>query len=321
MATTISSAALVPVTQVLSNTERLALAGFLAGYSGLTRQAYELDLRQYTAWCQPHQLRLFQARRAEIECFARDLEASGRARATITRRLCTRRRVLPVRGRGRPARSFSGCACAPSAAGLRITRHRPGSQRARRARRARAHLPAGPERAAGIRSRWRRYRRPGHRARAPDAGAHPQGRQGRHGTAGAAHRPGNRSGRWRAHSRPHIPGCEPPFSAARGAWETAGRSAQIRSFREPDPLRHPMTRHRQECPRSGWKRRPGPRQRLRCRVQLWGASAAFTRPATITGYRLRSGRYTRRPRMVRSHDAPQRMTVPSGDGVSVTSAR
>jgi len=32
---------------------------------------------------------LFQARRADIECFARDLEARGRARATIARRLCT----------------------------------------------------------------------------------------------------------------------------------------------------------------------------------------------------------------------------------------
>jgi site-specific recombinase XerD len=74
---------------VFSNTERLALAGFLAGYSGLTRQAYELDLRQYAGWCQRHQLRLFAARRADIECFARDLEARGRARATITRRLCT----------------------------------------------------------------------------------------------------------------------------------------------------------------------------------------------------------------------------------------
>jgi site-specific recombinase XerD len=34
-------------------------------------------------------LPLFQARRADIECFARDMEACGRARATITRRLCT----------------------------------------------------------------------------------------------------------------------------------------------------------------------------------------------------------------------------------------
>jgi integrase/recombinase XerD len=89
MATTLTSAVLVPVTPVFSNTERLALAGFLAGYSGLPRHAYELDLRQYAARCQQHQLRLFAARRADIECFARDLEARGRARATITRRLCT----------------------------------------------------------------------------------------------------------------------------------------------------------------------------------------------------------------------------------------
>jgi hypothetical protein len=89
MAATIPSVALVPVIPVFTNTERLALAGFLAGYSGLTRQAYELDLRQYAAWCQQHQLRLFAARRVDIECFARDLEIRGRGRATITRRLCT----------------------------------------------------------------------------------------------------------------------------------------------------------------------------------------------------------------------------------------
>src|SRR5216683_176104 len=89
MATTTVSAALVPATPVFTNTERLALAGFLAGYSGLTRQAYELDLRQFASWCQQHHLRLFQARRADIECFARDLEVRGRARATVTRRLCT----------------------------------------------------------------------------------------------------------------------------------------------------------------------------------------------------------------------------------------
>jgi len=89
MATTTPSAALVPVAPVFSNTEQLALAGLLNGYSGLTRQAYELDLRQFAGWCQQHQLRLFGARRAGIECFARDLEARGRARTTITRRLCT----------------------------------------------------------------------------------------------------------------------------------------------------------------------------------------------------------------------------------------
>jgi integrase/recombinase XerD len=89
MVTTSPSAALVPVMPVFTTAERLALAGFLAGYSGLTREAYELDLRQYTTWCHTRHLALFGARRADIECFARDLEARGRARATITRRLCT----------------------------------------------------------------------------------------------------------------------------------------------------------------------------------------------------------------------------------------
>src|SRR5690349_15995482 len=89
MATTIPSAALVPVAPLFGSTERLALAGFLAAYSGLTSQAYELDLRQYASWCQQHRLALFGARRAGIELFARGLEARGRARATITRRLCT----------------------------------------------------------------------------------------------------------------------------------------------------------------------------------------------------------------------------------------
>jgi site-specific recombinase XerD len=89
MATTSTSTAVAVAEPVFTESERLALAGFLAGYAGLTRQAYALDLRQFASWCQQHQVRLFQARRADIECFARDLEARGRARATITRRLCT----------------------------------------------------------------------------------------------------------------------------------------------------------------------------------------------------------------------------------------
>ena len=89
MATTSTSTAVAASELVFTEPERLALAGFLAGYSGLTREAYALDLRQYASWCAQHQLRSFQARRADIECFARDLEARGRARATITRRLCT----------------------------------------------------------------------------------------------------------------------------------------------------------------------------------------------------------------------------------------
>ena len=86
---TATTTALVPIQPAFSDAERLALAGFLAGYRGLTREAYALDLRQFTSWCRAHSLNLFAVRRADIESFARDLEARGRARATVTRRLCT----------------------------------------------------------------------------------------------------------------------------------------------------------------------------------------------------------------------------------------
>ena len=87
--TATTTTALVPIQPAFSDAERLALAGYLAGYRGLTREAYALDLRQFTTWCRARSLNLFAVRRAEIEGFARDLEARGRARATVTRRLCT----------------------------------------------------------------------------------------------------------------------------------------------------------------------------------------------------------------------------------------
>ena len=52
--------------EVFSPEEQFALAGFLAGYSGLTREAYALDLRQYVSWCSEHRVVLFGARRADI---------------------------------------------------------------------------------------------------------------------------------------------------------------------------------------------------------------------------------------------------------------
>jgi integrase/recombinase XerD len=89
MAATTSSTSPVPVHQAFTDPERLALAGYLAGYRGLTREAYTLDLRQFSGWCLARSLPLFSVRRADIETFARELEAKGRARATVTRRLCT----------------------------------------------------------------------------------------------------------------------------------------------------------------------------------------------------------------------------------------
>ena len=89
MTTTAPSTALVMIQPVFTDAERLALAGFLAGYRGLTREAYALDLRQFTTWCRARSLALFTVRWAGIGSFARELEASGRAGATVTRRLCT----------------------------------------------------------------------------------------------------------------------------------------------------------------------------------------------------------------------------------------
>jgi hypothetical protein len=86
MTTAAPSTALATIQPAFTDPERLALAGFLAGYRGLAREAYALDLRQFTTWCRTRSLRLFAVRRADIESFASELEVRGRARATVTRR-------------------------------------------------------------------------------------------------------------------------------------------------------------------------------------------------------------------------------------------
>ena len=89
MTTTVLSTALAPIQPAFTDPERLALAGFLAGYRGLTREAYALDPRQFTTCCRGRSLALLAVRRADIEGFAGDLEARGHARATVACRLCT----------------------------------------------------------------------------------------------------------------------------------------------------------------------------------------------------------------------------------------
>ena len=74
-----SSSTLVPIGRCFTDSEELALAGFLAGYRGSTREAYALDLRQFVVWCANHERRLFDVHRVDIECFGRELEARGRA--------------------------------------------------------------------------------------------------------------------------------------------------------------------------------------------------------------------------------------------------
>jgi integrase/recombinase XerD len=69
MTTAAPSTALATIQPVFTDAERLALAGFLAGYRGLTIEAYTLDPRQFTTWCRACSLNLFAARC----CTGRDL--------------------------------------------------------------------------------------------------------------------------------------------------------------------------------------------------------------------------------------------------------
>ena len=66
-----------------------ANAGFLAGYSGATLEAYCLDLRQWCLGLDSAGLGVFQVERAHIELYARWCESEGKAPATIVRCLST----------------------------------------------------------------------------------------------------------------------------------------------------------------------------------------------------------------------------------------
>ena len=201
MTTAAPSTALATIQLVFTDAERLALAGYLAGYRGLTREAYSLDLRQFTSWCRARSLALFAVRRADIESFARELEARGRARATVTRRLSTiagfykyavEEELLdhsPAAHVRRPRVDYESHAVALDrdelgallvAAGLG-----PPAEHALISLLALNGLP-------GIGGHRIRHRAPRPGTRAPDPDHHPQGRQGRHHPARPAHRPDDR---------------------------------------------------------------------------------------------------------------------------------
>jgi len=238
------SAALATIQPVFTDAERLALAGFLAGYRGLTREAYTLDLRQFTAWCRARSLNLFAVRRSDIESFARDLEARGRARATVTRRLCTvagfykyavEEELLdysPAAHVRRPRVDYESHAVAldRNELGVLLVAAGLGSP----AEHALISLLA----LNGLRvfeATGADIEHLGLERGAPDADHHPQGRQGRYYPAGTAYRPGDRPGHRRANRWPSVPG--------RG-WTAAG-PARCRADRPQDrpPLRHRQGRH------------------------------------------------------------------------------
>jgi site-specific recombinase XerD len=93
------STALVPIDRC--DCEEVALAGFLAGYRGSTREAYALDLRQFAGWCANRERRLFDVHRLDIESFGRDLEARGR-RERPSLAGCARSRASTATPRRKP---------------------------------------------------------------------------------------------------------------------------------------------------------------------------------------------------------------------------
>jgi hypothetical protein len=101
MTTAVPSTALVTVQPAFTDPERLALAGYLAGYRGLTRDAYALDLRQFASWCRIRSLPLFAVRRADIERIRTGSGSQGPCPRHRHPAAVHHRRVLQIRRRRR----------------------------------------------------------------------------------------------------------------------------------------------------------------------------------------------------------------------------
>ena len=84
-----------PTTQLITRERplfdeaRLAIASFLARYSGATRVTTPRISGNWFAWCHEHHLAVFGARRGHLELWARMQEDAGLARSTVSRRLST----------------------------------------------------------------------------------------------------------------------------------------------------------------------------------------------------------------------------------------
>ena len=241
---TATTTTLVPLQPAFSDAERLALVGFLAGYRGLTREAYALDLRQFTTWCRARSLNLFAVRRADIEGFARDLEARGRAGATVTRRLCTIAGLYryaveedllehsPAAHLRRPRVDYESHAVAldRNELGALLVTGGLGSPAEHALISLLALNGLRVSEATGADIEHLGLER-GHRTLTITR----KGRQGRHHPAGAAHCPGDRPRNRRANRRADVPGWR---------WQAAG-PARCGADRPQDrsPRRHRQSRH------------------------------------------------------------------------------
>src|SRR5580692_8508342 len=108
MTTATPSTALATIQPAFTDAERLALAGFLAGYRGLTREAYTLDLRQFTAWCRARSLALFRRPPRGHRGLRAGAGSPGQGPRHGHPAAVHHRRVLQVRGRGRTPGQLAG---------------------------------------------------------------------------------------------------------------------------------------------------------------------------------------------------------------------
>ena len=96
---------LVRVDEPLNATERGAIAGFLAGYTGNTLISYTTDLRLFVDWCVTSDHRLFEVRRAHLgnrmQPRRQRPPAQGRYRVPHPRARSQRTRRSPRPGRAR----------------------------------------------------------------------------------------------------------------------------------------------------------------------------------------------------------------------------
>ena len=85
-----SATVMIPEPMPMFGPVQLAAAGFLARYSGRTRDAYALDLKTYFAWCAARGTEVFEMTRPHVEVYVRWMEEQRHyAPATTARRLST----------------------------------------------------------------------------------------------------------------------------------------------------------------------------------------------------------------------------------------
>jgi hypothetical protein len=199
---TTTTTAVVVYGPQLADPEHIALAGFLGGYGGLTRDACALDLRQFLAFCDERHLGL-RGPAKRHRGLRTGAGSSGSGNGHSGSPTVHRDRLLPLCRGGRPQRPLSFGSRPSASDHLRIPRHRPGPKRggstprrrrARARRRACSGVTAGAERTAGLRSDRGWHRGPGPRTGSSDPRHRAQGPEDRHHPVGASYRAGGRSG-------------------------------------------------------------------------------------------------------------------------------